>query len=238
MANTYFQFKQFRVEQAQCAMKVSTDACVLGALANIAGAQRILDIGTGTGLLALMAAQRNQQAQIEAVEVDEDAATQAQANFDASPWARRLVVHPQSLAAFAATKPALFHHILCNPPFFRSSLRPPDARRATARHTAPDTLSFAELAGFAANFLAPGGHLTVLLPPPEMQHFELEAARSGLYPAGCVVLRHRANSKLLRHITTFGRQPVLMPPQELLVREGDEYSQAFQALLGPFYLAL
>ncbi|MDF7811290.1 methyltransferase [Hymenobacter sp. YC55] len=238
MANTYFQFKQFRVEQAHCAMKVSTDACVLGAAADVAGARRILDVGTGTGLLALMAAQRNPTAQIEAVELDEAAAMQAQTNFTVSPWADRLALHAQSLADFAATQPAPFDHILCNPPFFRHSLRPPDARRATARHTASDTLTFAELVRFAASFLALQGHLSVLLPPPEMQHFELEASRAALFPLTRLVLRHRAGSKPLRHITTFGRQVQPVVQQELLVTEAEVYSAAFKELLGPFYLAL
>lgn len=219
-------------------MKVSTDACVLGAVADVAGAQRILDIGTGTGLLALMAAQRNPTAQIEAVEVDEAAARQAQTNFIESPWANRLTLHAQSLAEFAASQPSAFDHLLCNPPFFRHSLRPPDARRATARHTAPDTLSFTELAQFAANFLTPEGRLTVLLPPLEMRHFELEATRVTLFPHTRLVLRHRAGSKPLRHITTFRRQLQSILQHELLVTEGKEYSAAFKALLGPFYLAL
>lgn len=219
-------------------MKVSTDACVLGAVADVAGAPRILDIGTGTGLLALMAAQRNPTAQLEAVELDEAAAVQAQANFTSSPWADRLTLHAQSLADFAATQPAPFDHILCNPPFFRHSLRPPDARRATARHTAPDTLTFAELAHFAARFLAPQGRLSVLLPPSEMQHFELEASRAALFPLTRLVLRHRTSSKPLRHITTFGRQAQPVVQHELLVTEGEEYSAAFKELLGPFYLAL
>ncbi|WP_375437961.1 tRNA1(Val) (adenine(37)-N6)-methyltransferase, partial [uncultured Hymenobacter sp.] len=233
MANSYFQFKQFRVEQAHCAMKVSTDACVLGAAADVAGARRILDVGTGSGLLALMVAQRNATACIDAVELDESAAMQAQTNFAESPWANRLTLHAQALAAFAATQPALFDHILCNPPFFRHSLRPPDARRATARHTAPDTLSFAELARFATNFLTPEGRLTVLLPPLEMQHFELEATRAALFPRTRLVVRHRTGSKPLRHITTFSRQPQPVLQRELLVTEGEEYSAAFKTLLGP-----
>ncbi|WP_022822925.1 tRNA1(Val) (adenine(37)-N6)-methyltransferase [Hymenobacter norwichensis] len=238
MANSYFQFKQFRIEQSECAMKVSTDACVLGAAADIAMAQRILDIGTGTGLLALMAAQRNKAATIEAVELDPAAASQATENFRASPWAPRLRLHAQALAEFAATSPDPFDHILCNPPFFRHSLRPPDAQRATARHTAPDTLSFLELAQFAADFLTMQGLLTVLLPPPEMQHFERDATHAGLFPLTRLVLRHRIGSKPLRHITAFGKQPQPVQTQELLVTANDEYSPDFQALLGPFYLAL
>ncbi|MBC6699504.1 methyltransferase [Hymenobacter sp. BT190] len=220
-------------------MKVSTDACVLGAVAPVAGAQRLLDIGTGTGLLALMAAQRTATADIHAVELDPAAAAQATANFQASPWAPRLTLHAQPLASLAATRPAPFDCILCNPPFFRHSLRSPDARRTTARHTTDASLTFEELAAFAADFLTPAGHLTVLLPPPEMQHFERAATLAGLWPVAQLVLRHRAGSKPLRHITTFGRQRATFQPTEILVRDTNEqYSQEFQALLRPFYLDL
>ncbi|MCR5886374.1 methyltransferase [Hymenobacter sp. J193] len=241
MANDFFQFKQFRVEQAACAMKVSTDACVLGAVADVAGARRILDIGTGTGLLALMAAQRNPVAYIEAVELEPQAAAQAARNVTASPWPDRVLIHAQSLADFAATQPAPFDHILCNPPFFRQSLRSPDARRTTARHAAEDTLSFEELAGFAAAYLTPNGRLTVLLPPPEMQEFAQAARRAGLYPATRLVLRHRAGSKPLRHITTFSLTSQPVQETELTIRTGHDdgtYSPEFSALLRPFYLAL
>ncbi|GAB2968098.1 methyltransferase [Hymenobacter coalescens] len=238
MPNDYFQFKHFRIEQAACAMKVSTDACVLGAVADVAGARRILDVGTGTGLLALMAAQRNPLAQIEAVEIDAAAAGQAARNAAASPWGARLRVHPLSLQAYAATRPAPFDHILCNPPFFRRSLRSPDAARTTARHAAPDTLSFAELAAFAAAHLSPGGRLTVLLPPPEMREFEQEARRSGLYPGGGLVLQHRPGSRPLRHITTFGCEPQPLTTTALVIHDQDEsYSEAFRTLLRDFYLA-
>ncbi|UPL50694.1 tRNA1(Val) (adenine(37)-N6)-methyltransferase [Hymenobacter sublimis] len=240
MPNAYFQFKQFRVEQGACAMKVSTDACVLGAVAAVEGAGRILDVGTGTGLLALMVAQRNPTALVEAVELDAAAATQAAANFKASPWASRLVVHAQPLAGFAATSPARFDHILCNPPFFRNSLRSPNAGRTTARHTAADSLTFPELAAFAAAYLTPAGQLTVLLPPPEMQHFELDAARAGLHLISRLVLHHRPGSKALRHISSFGGQPGQVQEQQLLLHENDDavYSRPFQQLLAPFYLAL
>ncbi|NVO32053.1 methyltransferase [Hymenobacter sp. P5342] len=221
-------------------MKVCTDACVLGAVAAVAGAARILDIGTGTGLLALMAAQRNPTATIEAVELDEAAAAQAVANFAASPWAARLYLHAQPLAQLAAACPRPFDHIICNPPFFRHALRSPDARRTTARHAANDTLSFAELARFAADFLTPPGRLTVLLPPPEMQEFEREAAAMGLFPATRLVLRHRATSKPLRHIVEFGRQPISVQKQDLPLHEPDSetYTSWFRERLGPFYLAL
>ena len=98
MPNNYFQFQQFRIEQSACAMKVSTDACLLGAAADLTNATRLLDIGTGTGLLALMAAQRHPTVAIEAVEIDTVAAVQAASNVAGSPWAGRIRVHARSLA--------------------------------------------------------------------------------------------------------------------------------------------
>jgi tRNA1Val (adenine37-N6)-methyltransferase len=240
MANSYFQFKQFRIEQDRCAMKVCTDACVLGATADVTSATRLLDIGTGTGLLALMAAQRNPSAYIEAVEIDAAAAAQAAANFAASPWASRLMVHALSLRAFAATQPAPFDHILCNPPFFRNALRSPDAARTTARHTADDTLAFEEITEFAHQFLMPHGQLTVLLPPPEMQQFERAAAAASLYSLSRLVVHHRAGRKPLRHITTFSHQPQAVTQRTLAIYadHAEVYSEEFQKFLSPFYLHL
>ncbi|TGE26099.1 methyltransferase domain-containing protein [Hymenobacter aquaticus] len=220
-------------------MKVCTDACVLGAAAELTTATRILDVGTGTGLLALFAAQRNATATVEAVEIAPDAARQASHNVARSPWADRVRVHPLSLAQFAATSPAPFDHILSNPPFFRRALRSPDAARTTARHTAPDTLSFGELARFAADFLTPAGALTILLPPPEMQQFEREAAHAGLYPAARLVLHHRPGSKALRHITRFSRRAEAADTRALPIHPAgtDDYSPEFRQLLRGFYLA-
>lgn len=240
MPNDYFQFKQFRLAQGECAMKVSTDACLLGAVADLRGATRLLDIGSGTGLLALMAAQRHPGAHIEAIEIDEAAAAQAAGNVAASPWARRIRVQALSLAAYAATRPAPFSHIICNPPFFRQSLRSPDAARSTARHAAPDTLSFAGVAGFATGFLTESGLLTVLLPPVEMAAFTQEAQLVGLHPATRLVVRHRAGSRVLRHIVGFRRAAALVMEAELAIRQADseEYSLEFRALLAGFYLHL
>ena len=241
MPNDYFQFQQFRIEQSECAMKVSTDACLLGAAADMNHATRLLDIGTGTGLLALMAAQRHATVANESVEIDAAAAAQAAANAAASPRAGRRRVQPLSLADFAAAQPAPFSHIVCNPPFFRQSLRSPDVARTTARHEAADSLSFAALVAFAARFLAAEGLLTVLLPPPEMRAFEQVAAAVGLHATTRLVLRHRPGSRPLRHITGFRRGAEALQETELIIRTAEndaEYSVAFQALLAGFYLAL
>jgi len=239
--NDYFQFQQFRIEQGRCAMKVSTDACVLGAATDLAGATRLLDIGTGTGLMALMAAQRHPTAAIEAVELDEVAAAQAAANVAASPWAARIRVHAQSLADYVATQFVPFSHISCNPPFFQQSLRSPDAARSTARHAAADSLSFEALAAASAALLLPYGLLTVLLPPLEMRAFEETAARRGLHPATRLVVRHRPGHRPLRHITGFRRTPQPVRESELILHAAGKdagYSADFKQLLAGFYLAL
>lgn len=239
MANSYFQFQRFRVEQGDCAQKVSTDACLLGVVADLAGASRVLDLGTGTGLLALMAAQRAPAAVIEAIEIDPAAAAQAARNAAASPWANRLAVHPLSLAAYAATRPAPFSHIICNPPFFRRSLAPPDAARATARHESVDSLTFSDIVAFAAGHLAAAGMLTVLLPPPEMAQFAQEAAASGLPVQACLTVRHQPGGRATRAIWQFGRAaPAMVTERELCIKNADGlgYSPVFTALLRAFYL--
>ncbi len=240
MSNNYFQFKQFRIEQANCAQKVSTDACLLGAAADLAGATRVLDVGTGTGLLALMAAQRAPTATIEAIEIDPAAAAQAAANVATSPWASRIAVRPLSLAAYAATRPAPFSHIICNPPFFRRSLAPPDAARATARHEGAGSLTFGELIGFAAAHLRPGGTLTVLLPPPELVQFAREAAAGGLAVQARLAVRHRRGGRVTRGIWQFGAEaPAAVAEAEIIIQDAaGAYSADFRARLGGFYLAL
>lgn len=246
MPNDYFQFQQFRIEQADCAQKVSTDACILGAAADLTGATRILDIGTGTGLLALMAAQRASQATIEAIEIDPAAAAQAAANVAASPWASRIRMHALSLAAYAAALPpsaagtdGRFSHIICNPPFFRRSLAPSDAARATARHEGVG-LTFSDIIGFAAGQLRPGGTLTVLLPPPEMQEFEQAARAAGLPVQARLAVRHRPGGRVTRCINQFGGVgPRAVREPTLIIQDADgRYSAGFRALLAGFYLAL
>ena len=238
--NDYFQFQQFRIEQGACAMKVSTDACLLGAALDLSGATRLLDIGTGTGLLALMAAQRHPTVEIEAVEIDEAAASQAAANATASPWPTRIQVRALSLAQFAATRPAPFSHLVCNPPFFGNSWPSANAARRTARHVSDASLSFEELTAFATGFLTLSGTLTVLLPPPEMARFELVAPTAGLSLLARVLVRHRPGGRVTREISCFGRTDRAMTETELVIHSetGSEYSPQFQKLLAGFYLAL
>ena len=175
MSNNYFCFKQFAIVQDHASMRVGTDGVLIGAWCNCAGARRILDVGTGTGLVAIMAAQRS-EAQVTAVEIDADAAGQARRNAENSPWNGLICVECTDISDFTANSG--FDRIVCNPPYFRNSLRCPDAGRNTARHN--DSLSFETLAGCSARLLADGGLLCVVLPYDASDSFVKCALAEGL----------------------------------------------------------
>ena len=219
-------------------MKVCTDACVLGAWANIKTGNRLLDIGTGTGLLALMAAQRNPAARIDAVELDADAAGQARENVMASPFAKRIIVAQASIQAFATTIPPRFYdHILTNPPFYANSLRSPDASVNRALHT--DELPFTDLIDVVVRVLKEDGSWWVLLPPYESDRLLVMAQKAGLRAVRQLHLRHQPRKPVLRHLTEFRFTEASEPQTELLtIREADgqTYSTHFRALLETYYL--
>lgn len=173
-----FRFKQFKVQQDRCAMKVGTDGVLLGALAT--GGRRILDIGTGTGLVALMMAQRFPEARLMAIDVDGDACSQAAQNAAGAPFGDRVTVLHTALADFAAdsSKCGAYDAIVCNPPFFENSLECPDDRRTAARHTS--SLPFAELAASAARLLSDVGTMTVIVPTYAVVRLEAECAYCSL----------------------------------------------------------
>jgi tRNA1Val (adenine37-N6)-methyltransferase len=238
MANTYFQFKQFRVEQDKCAMKVCTDSCLFGAYIGVAEARRVLDIGAGTGLLSLMAAQRS-TAYIDAVEINPEAQLQAKANFKASPWSDRLRLYPMPLQEFAEYNQQQYDVILSNPPFFLSSLKSTDVAKNTAKHTGE--LLFEDILQFAQQHLHRNGVLYLLLPPAEAVLFGKAAEAYGLYIAETVEVFTYIGGKCIRHIQTytFTESPVHVVKQ-LYIRKEDKvtYTSAFVELLREYYLQL
>ena len=239
MSNSYFQFKQFRVEQDKCAMKVCTDSCLFGAYADVAQAQHILDIGAGSGLLSLMVAQRRSMVSIDAVEIDPEAQQQAKENFAASPWAERLRLHPASLQEFTKYNRQAYDVILSNPPFFLSSLKSANIAKNTAKHTGE--LLFEDILAFAQTHLLPEGRLYLLLPPAEAAHFTALACAHGLYLAETLEVYTRIGGKCIRHIQTYTFSRIEIPvARQLYIRAADAlaYTPEFVELLQPYYLAL
>ncbi|MGV3641770.1 MAG: tRNA1(Val) (adenine(37)-N6)-methyltransferase [Adhaeribacter sp.] len=235
MANDYFQFKQFRIGQQHCAMKVCTDSCLLGAYARVEPASHLLDIGAGTGLLALMAAQRS-EASITAIEIDARAAAQARENIAASPWAGRVQLLHQSLQDFEQNNARLFDLILCNPPFYQASHRSPDQARNVAMHS--HELSFGEIIRFCKRFLQAEGSLYMLLPPAESRVFESLAAENGLFVQERLFIYTRTAGKHIRTIQVLGHQPAALEKESQLdIRQADNsYTEAFRELLRDYYL--
>jgi tRNA1Val (adenine37-N6)-methyltransferase len=162
MPKDSFQFKQFTIRQHLCAMKVGTDGVLLGAWAKAEDAVHILDIGTGTGLIALMMAQRNPGAIIHAIDIDESACLQAEANASSSPFAERIVVFHAPLSRYASSTAMKYDLLISNPPYFVQSLKGPNLKRNVARHT--DSLSLDELIETGKGLLTPTGRLALILP--------------------------------------------------------------------------
>ena len=163
-----FRFKQFSIEQQRCAMKVGTDGVLLGAWCDLReGDLRILDIGTGTGVIALMAAQRRPGARVTAIDIDTDCVAQARDNISASPWSDRVEAVCADVRTFESGEK--FDHIVTNPPYFTSSLLPPDRARSVARHCTE--LSFAQIIEAADRLLSAAGRLSLILPREAADEF-------------------------------------------------------------------
>ena len=178
MRGESFTFKQFVVRQERCAMKVGTDGTLLGAWAELAKADgRVLDIGTGTGLMALMMAQRYPKALVTAIDIDEMAVSQAAENVKDSPFADRIEVRQADVRVFELTE--MFDSIVCNPPFFNNALVCPDNQRTQARHTT--SLSYQQLMSAAWRLLSEEGLFSVIIPNDFFQQLESEAHLAGFF---------------------------------------------------------
>ncbi|HWB25301.1 MAG TPA: methyltransferase [Chitinophagaceae bacterium] len=240
MPNNYFRFKQFTVQQDNCAMKVCTDACLFGAVAAdfIAGKDNmhILDIGAGTGLLSLMCAQENDAAVIESVEIDRAAAQQAAENFAASPWKERLTVHHTSAQEFVQQSPnQLFNFIISNPPFFENDLKSIDGRRNLALHCSE--LSLEDLLLAIDKVLSDNGLFGILLPFHRTTYFESIAIAKSFYLLKKISVKQTPKHNYFRSILFFGRTKKVAEETEVTIKNGDNsYTPEFTALLKDYYL--
>ena len=237
-----FTFKQFAIKQDRCAMKVGTDGVLLGAWARIAHCKNVLDIGTGTGLVALMAAQRS-MADIIAIDLDADAVMQATENVAASIWANRIKVLETDARDLAASEFRIqnsdcsFDAILCNPPFFVNSLKSPDAARTMARHT--DTLSFDELASCVARLLAPKGELSVIIPYDRAHDMTISAACQGLFATRQTIVVPVQGGKPKRILMAFNSEGASHTIEMLYINDAQhQYTEEYKRLVSDFYLKM
>ena len=231
-ANTHFSFKKFTIHQDKTAMKVTTDACILGAYTDVHHAKRILDIGTGTGLLTLMSAQRT-EAEIEGIEIDEVSYNQAVENVNESIFQDKIKIHHTDIQSFEPRN--RYDLIVSNPPFFQNHLKAETQARNNALHT--DTLSFEDLLNSVIRLLSPNGTFVVLLPAYQSLVLEEMAKELGLFTNKKLNIHHREGSKILRIITTFGFTKTEIKEETLLIKNLDEsYSIDFQELMKDYYL--
>lgn len=227
-----FKFKKFTVSQDRCAMKVGTDGVLLGAWAN--GGSHILDIGSGTGLIALMMAQRYPNAEVEGVEIDREAAAQSLENISESPFHDRISVQAVALQAFRPSRK--FDSIVTNPPFFVGSLTPPDRLRSVARHAR--TLRFADIFTFASEWLTDDGELSAVIPSESMDDFSAEAFIRGFFLTRQYGIKTAGRKPVRRYLLAFGKHRTMTFDNRTVVLSdgGGVRSEWYGNLTKDFYI--
>ena len=233
--NNIFKFKQFEVDQSGCAMKINTDGSILGALAGGQDPSRILDIGAGTGVVALMLAQRFQEAQVDAVEIEEVAAATAERNFRGSVFSNRLKLFPVAFQEFfSINTESRYDLIVSNPPFFLDSLKNPDKNKQTARHTTNDFLE--ALVKLSAKHLNEDGVLTLILPPSTYLICRELAEAEGLYLAEQIDIKSFVDSEVHRKLVSFSFQEQAPSYSTFVIYASrNQYSGQFVNALGSFF---
>lgn len=228
-----FQFKHFTITQDNTAMKVGTDGVLLGAWSNHNG-NHFLDIGTGTGLIALMLAQRNSTAVIDAIEIDKAAAEQAKDNFNNSTWSERLTILNSSIQDFKPAKK--YDLIVCNPPFFINSTKAPNQSRTTARHN--DDLPFDELINTVKRLLSTKGIFSVILPIEEGNQLIDIANKEHLNLNRKCIVKPNPNKNPKRILMEFSFVPSETKEEEITIETENrhEYTKEYITLTKDFYL--
>lgn len=233
MSNAFFQFRQFTVYQDQCAMKVGTDGVLLGAWARLLATEgRVLDMGTGTGLLALMMAQRYPHASVTAVDIDDQAVIQAQQNIRRSPFVERITISQGDIREWEDQP---FDAIVANPPYFVDSLICPDDQRTTARHTG--TLTYRELMETAWHLLSDNGIFSVVIPFDYLDRLSSEAALVGFFLSRQCAVRTTPRKSPRRYLLEWVKHPcTLQRTEEVLETAPLTRSPWYQSLTHEFYI--
>lgn len=234
MANDYFSFKHFTIFQNHSAFKVGTDGVLLGAIADVTGAKRILDVGSGTGLISIMLAQRC-NATITAIEPDDDSFIQTRENVNMCKWHNR--INAEHVRLQDLNPPLVkFDLIVTNPPYFSDSLRNPDPRRSLSRHN--DSLTSKEILNNVARLLNENGRLQLILPYVEGNVFIAEAIKYGLYCNRILKIKPLPTSDVRRLILTFSTTQKKISESFLTIEHGKrhEFTEEYINLTRDFYL--
>ncbi|MDR1623739.1 MAG: methyltransferase [Tannerellaceae bacterium] len=237
MTNDYFQFKQFNIQQDKCAMKVGTDGVLLGAWVSCGSCLTILDVGTGTGLIALMLAQRS-PAKIDAIDIDRAAAGQAAENIASSAFANRIQVSHTPFEEYVTKARHTYDLIVSNPPYFANSLKSPDTKKNLARHT--DTLPLSSLFSGSKLLLAPDGRIALILPcqrEKELMETALENKLNIVRKTMVIPLRDTSPKRLLIELSANLSASCLS--DTLVIEESrHQYTADYIQLTKDFYLKM
>ncbi len=238
MSNTTFQFKEFKVEQDRCAMKIGTDGVLLGAWVEVFDeVNSILDIGTGTGVIALQLAQRSEAEIIDAIEIEANAFEQAVDNFENSDWADRLYCYHASLQDFVGEMDEKYDLIVSNPPYYNDTFKDLEKKRALARHT--EGLSFEALLSGIAQLLSLKGTAAFIIPHKEEKNFLELAKKMKLYPSKISRYSGHLNSELKRSLIQLKNQETTVIEDAFFLEHSrHEYSDHYKNLVKDFYLKL
>ena len=230
-----FQFKQFSIEDERCAMKIGTDGCLLGAWTDINKSENILDIGTGSGVVALMLAQRS-NAKIDAVEIDNEAFLQASDNFLKSPWNERLHIFHSSIQEYTKSCDKKYDLIVSCPPYFLNSMKAPDKQRKLARHT--DSLTFEELLSASLRLLKPDGKFCVIIPFDLNKLFCDKALIEGYYVSKATHMIPKEGKEPLRILLQMEREKKSCTCDSITIldKTGKSYTQEYIELTKDFYI--
>ncbi|TDU43123.1 tRNA1Val (adenine37-N6)-methyltransferase [Gelidibacter sediminis] len=240
-----FQFKQFAVNQNRCAMKIGTDAVLLGAWTSLeAKPFSILDIGAGTGILALMMAQRSTAELIDAIEIDDAAYEQCVDNFEQSPWADRLFCYHAALDEFVedlldeeSGMDDSYDLIISNPPFYTDTYKSDNEQRDMARFA--DAMPFRQLIESVSKLLSEKGLFSVIIPFSEEKDFIVLASKEHLYPQRILRVKGTPDSEIKRSLIEFSFDETVVQPQELIIETSrHQYTAHYIALTKDFYLKM
>lgn len=233
-----FKFKQFSIHQDKCAMKIGTDAVLLGAWVNLGSdINSVLDIGAGTGIIALMMAQRSSAEVIDAIEIDDDAYEQCVGNFEYSPWSDRLFCYHASLEEFVDEVDDKYDLIVSNPPFYSTDFKSKNRQRDLARFE--DAMPFNHLVDSASKLLSENGKFVVIIPFKEEEKFIALASNANLFPNRILRVKGNPTSNIKRSLLEFSFNKAETKIDTLIIEtERHQYTQDYINLTKDFYLKM